>query len=572
MSEVQDILKADSGQIGDLSQVLGTGSGDRAGQESSASTHAQLGNTFLTEPLHAQFVALLEEASFVRQIAITIPMTQPTLRVPAITSGLQVFFQEEQGVEAVETQMSAGDFTLEARKIMAQVLATAELYEDSQQNIEQIITSDFVRAIAQAEEQAFLLGRQTALGQPPKGSVTGVAIQPANPDIDSISSLTNFVRDAHNLSTPATDYFAYDHWGTQTGSWSAGTASGSSIIATSPLKICDGVVTTALDDGNIVDMQGASFRGALAYKAIREAIFKLGLLGRDRNDLILILNPVASNQLLQSDELMTLDKYGSNATILTGEVGSLFGVKIIESSFLPSNGILVNGSNTYGQGGYGVLVHKPSLLLGDLRKVQVENERIIQNDAYRTVISERLAFGMERRNGTVAIGNIASDVSSLSTGTSVFVAGGLKPSIGGASNVTIVKDVADGLGSTTFDLNNLEVGETTSLVVSSITVSETVSGTPDITNATIGNLQLNLDATTVSSNMPTVADATAGSISPLGTIASQSGTLTVTFDIDSNALAFSGALTTATVTYRLALYDGAQYSDVHVFVVTVNNA
>ena len=33
MSEVQDILKADSGQIGDLSQVLGTGSGDRAGQE-----------------------------------------------------------------------------------------------------------------------------------------------------------------------------------------------------------------------------------------------------------------------------------------------------------------------------------------------------------------------------------------------------------------------------------------------------------------------------------------------------------------------------------------------------------
>ena len=384
--------------------------------------------------------------------------------------------------------------------------------------------------------------------------------------------MTNFVRDAHNLSTPATDYFAYDHWGTQTGSWSAGTASGSSIIATSPLKICDGVVTTALDDGNIVDMQGASFRGALAYKAIREAIFKLGLLGRDRNDLILILNPVASNQLLQSDELMTLDKYGSNATILTGEVGSLFGVKIIESSFLPSNGILVNGSNTYGQGGYGVLVHKPSLLLGDLRKVQVENERIIQNDAYRTVISERLAFGMERRNGTVAIGNIASDVSSLSTGTSVFVAGGLKPSIGGASNVTIVKDVADGLGSTTFDLNNLEVGETTSLVVSSITVSETVSGTPDITNATIGNLQLNLDATTVSSNMPTVADATAGSISPLGTIASQSGTLTVTFDIDSNALAFSGALTTATVTYRLALYDGAQYSDVHVFVVTVNNA
>ena len=154
MSEVQDILKADGG-ISDLTDVMGTGHGINTGQEAST-IDAGVGGTFLTEPLHAQFVALLEEASFVRQIAKTIPMTQQTLRVPAITSGLQVFFQEEQGVEAVETQMSAGDFTLEARKIMAQVLATAELYEDSQQNIEQIITSDFVRAIAQAEEQVDL--------------------------------------------------------------------------------------------------------------------------------------------------------------------------------------------------------------------------------------------------------------------------------------------------------------------------------------------------------------------------------------------------------------------------------
>ena len=554
MSEVQDILKADSGQIGDLSQVLGTGSGDRAGQESSASTHAQLGNTFLTEPLHAQFVALLEEASFVRQIAKTIPMTQPTLRVPAITSGLQVFFQEEQGVEAVETQMSAGDFTLEARKIMAQVLATAELYEDSQQNIEQIITSDFVRAIAQAEEQAFLLGRQTALNQVPKGSVSGGAVQTGSPASNEIGSLTNFVRDGGLASTST---FAYDHWGTQSGSWTAGTAEGSSLIATSPLKICDGVVTTALDEGTIVDMQGASFRGALAYKAIREAIFKLGLLGRDRNDLILILNPVASNQLLQSDELMTLDKYGSNATILTGEVGSLFGVKIIESSFLPSAGIKVNSTVDYGLGGYGVLVHKPSLLLGDLRKVQVENERIIQNDAYRTVISERLAFGMERRNGAVAIGNIASDVSSLSTGTSVFVAGGLKPSIGGASTATINDAVGTDKLAVTLDLSNLEVGEGTSLIASALDDSAIATG---------ANLNLKVTATTVSSDFSANTDVTAGESVSLGTIASPSGTVTINWDIVS---ADCGA---GDVTYKFTVFDGSQYADVHTFVLTLTDA
>tara|TARA_Y100000310_G_C20682655_1_gene816917 strand:+ start:1181 stop:2845 length:1665 start_codon:yes stop_codon:yes gene_type:complete len=552
MSEVQDILKADGG-ISDLTDVMGTGHGINTGQEAST-IDAGVGGTFLTEPLHAQFVALLEEASFVRQIAKTIPMTQPTLRVPAITSGLQVFYQEEQGVEAVETQMSAGDFTLEARKIMAQVIATAELYEDSQQNIEQIITSDFVRAIAQAEEQAFLLGRMTALGGVPKGSTGAGTVQGGSPASTLIGSLTNFVRDT-GLAGTAT--FAYDHWGTQSGSWSAGTAEGSATIATSPLKICDGVVTTALDENTIVDMQGASFRGQLAYKAIREAIFKMGLLGRERSDLILILNPVASNQLLQSDELMTLDKYGSNATILTGEVGSLFGVKIIESSFLPSNGVLVDGTTTYGQGGYGVLVHKPSLLLGDLRKVQVENERIIQNDAYRTVISERLAFGMERRTGAVAIGNIASDVSSLSSGTSVFVAGGLKPGIGGASTATITDAVADDKLAVTLDLTNLEIGETTSIIASSIDETGIATG---------ANLNLKITATSVSSNFSANADVSAGALVSLGTIASPSGTVTLNWDVK-NAVAGAGD-----VVYKFALYDGAQYSDVHTFVLTLTDS
>ena len=553
MSEITQEFNKDG--VSDLSQVLGTGSGGRSGQENSDSTHAQLGDTFLTEPLHAQFVALLEEASFVRQITKTIPMTQPTLRVPAITSGLQVFYQEEQGVEAVETQMSAGDFTLEARKIMAQVLATAELYEDSQQNIESIITSDFVRAIAQAEEQAFLLGRQTNLNQVPNGSTTSTAVQTGGNGTNTqlITSLTNFVRQT-NLASNST--FAYDHWGTQYGTGSVGL---SSKIATSPLKICDGVVTTALDDGNYVDMASASFRGQLAYKAIREAIFKLGLLGRERGDLILILNPVASNQLLQSDELMTLDKYGANATILTGEIGSLFGVKIVESSFMPSDAIKVNGSTPYGKGGYGVLVHKPSLLLGDLRKVQVENERIIQNDAYRTVISERLAFGMERRSGAVAIGNIAPEVSSLSSGTSVFFAGGLKPSISGASTVTL--PLADATVATsdtvTLDISNVEEGETTSLVVTSIDES-------GITTASA--LALNIRSTTVSGNFTADTDVSVGAMVSLGTIASSSGTVTIDWTTT------AGNAGEGDVIYKFAIFDGSQYSDIHTFTLTLQNS
>ena len=488
MSEIsQEYSKDGAGPISELGQVLGTGSGINTGQDGvttglpSDTIAGGIGNTFLTEPLHAEFVKLLEEASFVRQIAKTVTMTQPTLRVPAITSGLQVYYHGEQGQEATETVMSAGDFTLEARKIMAQVIATAELYEDSQQNIEQIITGDFVRAIAQAEEQAFLLGRITPAdaSTPIMGDIDGGTVPSASGAKNSINDLTKFIR---QTGLNASDTFQYNHWGTVTGSDSASALSATQAVNTSPLNICDGVLTVALDEDNIVDMKESAFRGGTAYKAVREAIFRMGLLGRDRTQLILVLNPVASNQLLQSDELMTLDKYGANATILTGEVGSLFGVKIIESSFIPSNGITTAGdtltATTWGKGGYGVLVHKPSLLLGDLRKVQVENERIIQNDAYRTVISERLAFGVERRNCAVAIGNIASDVSSLSSGTSVFIAGGLAPVVSGDTAIVIPSsgDTVGDTGSANITIDNVESGEVYSLYIPALTETLNTTG------------------------------------------------------------------------------------------------
>ena len=553
----------------ELGNVLGTGSGINTGQEgveygtpgTAGSGKDGFGNTFLTEPLHAEFVKLLEEASFVRQIAKMVPMTQPTLRVPAITEGLEVFYQGEQGQEAQQTVMSAGDFTLEARKIMAQVLATAELYEDSQQNIESIITGDFVRAIAQAEEQAFLLGRMTKAGTPAKGSIVDKTPTDATSDgagnIANIANLTQFVRGGTNF-TPGTGKFGYSHYGTQTGSWTTASSLNLSSIASSPLNICDGVVTVATDEGNVIDMGGASFRGGTAYKAIREAIFKLGLLGRDRGQLVLVLNPVASNQLLQSDELMTLDKYGSNATILTGEVGSLFGVKILESSFIPSepiktynvDGVTQNG--TWGKGGYGVLIHTPSLLLGDLRKVQVENERVIQNDAFRTVISERLAFGVQRRNCAVAIGGISTDVTSLSSGTSVFIPGGLVPTLAGNDTIQFLSNALTTTATATITAGSLDVGETYQITSPAWTATV---GNPGLTD-------IKIDVASGDGLADNVSDLVSGETNSMGVSSASQTTLTVTATIQNTALDNDDV-----ITVKLALFDGSSYSNVHTIQV-----
>ena len=157
---------------------------------------------------------------------------------------------------------------------------------------------------------------------------------------------------------------------------------------------------------------------------LRQAINQLGILGRNKKDLALIINPVSSSQLLMSTELMTLEKYGRDATILTGEVGQLFGVKVLESTFLPSGtgtevdaGSETGGTYTgsggtlvYGLGGIAVLVHVPSVMVGDRRKVSISTEEVLEYDAFRTVLTSRVAFGVERSGCVSVIGNLDADV------------------------------------------------------------------------------------------------------------------------------------------------------------------
>ena len=113
MSEVNQVFSKDA--VDTIGNVLGTGGGDRTGIATNA-TDSKVGNTFLTEPLWGQFIELLTEQSFVRQIARSIPMDQPTLRIPAISTGLSVFATGE-GLEADTTSMQADDFLLEAKRL-----------------------------------------------------------------------------------------------------------------------------------------------------------------------------------------------------------------------------------------------------------------------------------------------------------------------------------------------------------------------------------------------------------------------------------------------------------------------
>lgn len=346
---------------------------------------------FLPTPLYNQFIEYLREATFVRDLFKSVNMTNKVLDIPTVDAGTSVYYQATEAADAEATDISSSVVRLESKKLMAQVIISKEVLEDTNNNIQKVVTQDFAKALAAAEENAFLLG----------------ATSPGTGNYETAAS-----------GAPTTAAHALATVGTLTNAHTG--------VATDPKNICNGVAQNAIavaSNGNVINGASASFYGTQAYTLIRQAVSKLGILGRNKKDLALIVNNVSGSQLLMSEELMTLEKYGANATILSGEVGQLFGIKVIESSFLPSGEVAVDtdavvegasigaGATGYGIGANVLLVHVPSFVIGDRRKVSIQSEDVIASDAIRIVLTSRVAFNSERAGAAVLIGNLDSEIS-----------------------------------------------------------------------------------------------------------------------------------------------------------------
>jgi hypothetical protein len=124
------------------------------------------------------------------------------------------------------------------------------------------------------------------------------------------------------------------------------------------------------------------------------------------DDLVYVCDPTTSDAIALLDEVLTVDKFGQNATILTGEVGSLFNHPIIVSMAMPlteaDGKVSTTGSNnTKGQV---VAFNRRAFKVGWRRRVKVETERIPATDQTRLVYSLRMGFG--RFSSTGAVGGI----------------------------------------------------------------------------------------------------------------------------------------------------------------------
>lgn len=127
---------------------------------------------------------------------------------------------------------------------------------------------------------------------------------------------------------------AATHQDTGISSWNARERWGTSGLggASDHRRTFLGMRAAAFDQSNTLTKPGAK----LVVADILNGISSLGELGA--SELVMVVSPeFMIKQLMPLDEVITIDKFGPNASILNGQIGSIFGVPIVMSRFLTND-------------------------------------------------------------------------------------------------------------------------------------------------------------------------------------------------------------------------------------------
>jgi DNA repair exonuclease SbcCD nuclease subunit len=172
----------------------------------------------------------------------------------------------------------------------------------------------------------------------------------------------------------------------------------------------DGLIHQALvsASSNAVDASGS----APTLAGIRNLRSSLGNAeGYNPENLAIITDFPTYMKLLSMDEVLTVDKYGSNATVVDGELARVDGIRIFvsnEMALADTDGKITDGGNTTDRGRL-LLMHRPSWYLGYRRRINQSLTFIPFYDSYQLVMTVR----------SVLVGRTYSDSTQQSTDDTV---------------------------------------------------------------------------------------------------------------------------------------------------------
>lgn len=250
-----------------------------------------------------------------------------------------------------DSKIGSGKVALTAKKLALRVGFSSELVEDSIIPVLTIYREQAVRALADAMDAVMLNG-------------------------DTSTGATGNINSDNATPTAGSVYLALDG------------------LRKQPL------VTSV---SNAVDMAGV----APTLAKLRETRFKLATRYSARpQDLAWIVDGGTYAKLLSLAEFLTVDKAGPHATILSGQIGFIDGVKVLLSAQMPLTGAngKVGASNAKGTA---LCVYTPGWYVGYRRKIAVSVDYIPYYDSYQLTATVRLAFASIDAAVTSALYNIA---------------------------------------------------------------------------------------------------------------------------------------------------------------------
>lgn len=181
-----------------------------------------------------------------------------------------------------------------------------------------------------------------------------------------------------------------------------GSLSGFTASPTNPITagtgyaaVFKGIVTLANDiSGLQIQTGGNSTKASPTNIASARAV--LGKYGLQLGDHLVYLTTIEGyNELVSNADFRTVDKFGPNATYLTGALGAVYGIPVMITEFLD----VVGAANRH----IGALVYKPGFLVAERRAMEIESEYDPRRQVTAIYMSTRLDMKALTTNSSSAL-------------------------------------------------------------------------------------------------------------------------------------------------------------------------
>lgn len=326
------------------------------------------GATMLPTETADEIIGIVYERNFMRSLFPAMPMSRRKVNVPKLSGSVdfhqQTLSMTDAGTAASESRHATDEITLELKTMIANIPIGNYLVAYGVEGLMSVLRDDIASRLAYNEQSLLINGDTTTAGTPAyRDNVNG--------EYDAANNPTG-------VSGTANDY----------------------------LLLFDGLRKSA-------SATPVAVGGTFALSHLRTAIASLGVYSDNRDDLALIVPRNLEVQLLGLTELQTVDKYGPAATILSGEIGKIYGIRVFGTGAIATN---LNATGVYDA----TTVDKTVAILTHIRSPLIGNPTVAERrfsigfhdeptrDRFVLIPKQDMAFGVRYPEAICLLTGIAT--------------------------------------------------------------------------------------------------------------------------------------------------------------------